>query len=225
MPVALPRVLVADDQTDVVSALRLLLLGEGFDIDTASTVDEVRAHVAADRCDLLLMDLNYARDTTSGVEGLDLLAEIHASDRSLPVIVMTGWGSIDTAVEAMRRGARTFVHKPWDNASLAATIRREISDGIAHREADQHAARERIDAQRIQRALLPSSSLVVAGCTIAARWLPAESVGGDCYDALPLDDDRVAITIADVAGKGLPAALVMAHLQASVRAVQRRRVP
>jgi serine phosphatase RsbU (regulator of sigma subunit) len=221
MPAALPRVLVADDQTDVVSALRLLLRAEGFDIDTASTVDEVRARVAADRYDLLLMDLNYARDTTSGVEGLDLLTEIHASDSTLPVIVMTGWGSIDTAVEAMRRGARTFVHKPWDNATLAETIRREVRDGVALREADQYAARERIDAQRIQRALLPSSSFTMPGCSIAARWLPAETVGGDCYDAVPLADDRVAITIADVAGKGLPAALVMAHLQASVRAYAR----
>jgi phosphoserine phosphatase RsbU/P len=221
MPAALPRVLVADDQTDVVSALRLLLRAEGFDIDTAATVDEVRARVAADRYDLLLMDLNYARDTTSGVEGLDLLAEIHASDSTLPVIVMTGWGSIDTAVEAMRRGARTFVHKPWDNATLAETIRREVRDGVALREADQYAARERIDAQRIQRALLPSSSFTVPGCTFAARWLPAETVGGDCYDAVPLEDGRVAITIADVAGKGLPAALVMAHLQASVRAYAR----
>jgi phosphoserine phosphatase RsbU/P len=221
MTATLPRVLVADDQTDVVSALRLLLRTEGFDIDTASTVDEVRARIASDHYDLLLMDLNYARDTTSGREGLELLTEIHSSDKTLPVIVMTGWGSIDTAVEAMRRGARTFVHKPWDNATLADTIRREVRDGVALREADQHAARERVDAQRIQRALLPSSSFAVPGCTIAARWLPAETVGGDCYDAMPLEDGRIAITIADVAGKGLPAALVMAHLQASVRAYAR----
>jgi serine phosphatase RsbU (regulator of sigma subunit) len=221
MPAALPRVLVADDQSDVVSALRLLLRAEGFDIDTASTVDELRARIAADRYDLLLMDLNYARDTTSGIEGLDLLTEIHACDSTLPVIVMTGWGSIDTAVEAMRRGARTFVHKPWDNATLAATIRREVCDGVAQRAADRHAARERIDAQRIQRALLPSPSLEFPGCAVAARWLPAETVGGDCYDTVPLEDGRVAITIADVAGKGLPAALVMAHLQASVRGYAR----
>jgi phosphoserine phosphatase RsbU/P len=134
---------------------------------------------------------------------------------------MTGWGSIDNAVEAMRRGARTFVHKPWDNATLAATIRREVRDGVALREADRYAARERIDAQRIQRALLPASSFAVPGCTIAGRWLPAETVGGDCYDAMPLDDRRLAITIADVAGKGLPAALVMAHLQAFVRGCAR----
>ena len=90
------RVLIADDQADVVAALRLLLRGEGFDADTARSVDEVRRRLAAAAYDLLLMDLNYARDTTSGQEGLDLLADVHAQDDRLPVIVMTGWGSIDT---------------------------------------------------------------------------------------------------------------------------------
>jgi serine phosphatase RsbU (regulator of sigma subunit) len=212
------RVLVADDQADVVTALRLLLKREGYDADSASTVDDIRRSLASRRYDLLLMDLNYARDTTSGREGLDLLAEVHAQDGSLPVIVMTGWGSIDTAVEAMRRGARTFVHKPWDNTALAETVRREIDDGHRRRTADAHAARERDEAQRIQRALLPATAPPFAWGEVAARWTPASGCGGDCYDILPLGDGAVGLTIADVAGKGLPAALVMAHLQASVRA-------
>ncbi len=213
-----PRVLVADDQADVVTALRLLLKREGFEADSASTVDDVRRSLAARPYDLLLMDLNYARDTTSGREGLDLLTEVHAQDGSLPVIVMTGWGSIDTAVEAMRRGARTFVHKPWDNAVLAETVRREIDDGHRRRAADAHAARERDEAQRIQRALLPATSPPFSWGAVAARWTPASGCGGDCYDILPLGGGAIGLTIADVAGKGLPAALVMAHLQASVRA-------
>jgi len=216
--VAVARVLVADDQSDVVIALRLLLREAGFDADAAASVQEVRDRLEAAPYDLLLMDLNYARDTTSGREGLELLAEVHARDPLLPVVVMTGWGSIDTAVEAMRRGARTFVHKPWDNATLAATIRREVDDGRAARHVQRQASREQEDAQVIQRALLPSDVPAIAGLQIAARWQPASAFGGDYYDVLPLDDGQVAISIADVCGKGLPAALVMAHLQASSRA-------
>jgi sigma-B regulation protein RsbU (phosphoserine phosphatase) len=168
--------------------------------------------------DLLLMDLNYARDTTSGAEGLELLAEVHRRDRHLPIVVMTGWGSIDTAVEAMRRGARAFVPKPWENAALTATVQREVSEGLALRRADASAAREFEDAQIIQRALLPSLMPPMDACDLAAVWRPASAFGGDCYDVLPFSSTRAAITIGDVAGKGLPAALLMANLQASVRA-------
>ena len=214
-----PRVLVADDQPDIVTALKLLLRDAGLETDTARSVQEVRTRLDACDYDLLLMDLNYARDTTSGREGLDLLDEVHSRDPLLPVVVMTGWASIDTAVEAMRRGARTFVHKPWNNAAMAAAITREVRDGIAQRHAQALAARQRADARASQRALLPSSLPPVAGCQIAARWNPASDLGGDCYDVMPLAPETVAISIADVCGKGLAAALVMSHLQASVRAI------
>jgi sigma-B regulation protein RsbU (phosphoserine phosphatase) len=164
------------------------------------------------------MDLNYARDTTSGREGLDLLKEIHERDRLLPVIVMTGWGSIDTAVEAMRRGARTFVHKPWDNHTLTETVCREIEEGHALRQSDKLAANEQADAQAIQRALLPATLPSLSGVRLAARWEPAAAFGGDCYDVIRLSDTHVALSIADVCGKGLPAALLMSNLLASLRA-------
>jgi sigma-B regulation protein RsbU (phosphoserine phosphatase) len=212
------RVLIADDQPDVVAALRLLLRGAGFDTDAACSVQEVRDRLSAKEYDLLLMDLNYARDTTSGREGLDLLSEVHERDRLLPIIVMTGWGSIETAVEAMRRGARTFVHKPWENASLRATVTRELDEARARREADASRSRELEHAQRIQRALLPSPLPEVDGCDMAAMWKPAAAFGGDCYDMLRFSNTRLGLSIADVAGKGLPAALLMANLQASVRA-------
>ena len=213
-----PRVLVADDQTDVLAALRLLLKEEQFDADTARSVQEVRAKLDAAPYDLLLMDLNYARDTTSGREGLELLGQVHERDPLLPVVVMTGWGSIETAVEAMRRGARTFVHKPWENAHLSAVLRREVEHGRAARRAQRSVARERDEAQAIQRALLPACHPAFAGCEIAARWSPASAFGGDFYDTVKLADGRLAMSVGDVCGKGLPAALLMANVQASARA-------
>jgi sigma-B regulation protein RsbU (phosphoserine phosphatase) len=212
------RVLVADDQSDVRTALSMLMRDAGLESDGAGNVDEVRRKLATGSYDLLLLDLNYARDTTSGREGLELLAEVHARDPLLPVVVMTGWGSIEMAVEAMRRGARSFVHKPWDNALLSSAIRREVEDGRAARHAERRASREQADAQAMQRALLPASLPDVPGCDLAAHWSPASAFGGDCYDVLPLSATRFAISVADVCGKGLAAALLMANLQASVRA-------
>jgi sigma-B regulation protein RsbU (phosphoserine phosphatase) len=211
-------VLIADDQPDVVDALRLMLKAAGFEADSASSIESVRERVLSKRYDLLLMDLNYARDTTSGREGLELLAEVLARDPLLPVIVMTGWATIETAVEAMRRGARTFVHKPWDNAELVRLVRREVDEGQVRRRAGAMASREREDARLIQRALLPSTMPTIPGCEFAALWEPASDFGGDCYDVLRLGGGRVAVSIADVTGKGLPAAFLMSNLQASVRA-------
>jgi DNA-binding NtrC family response regulator len=123
---AVPRVLIADDQGDVLEALRLLLKAEGFQLETASSPAGVLAAVEAREFDVALIDLNYTRDTTSGDEGLNLLLRIQGLDPSLPVVVMTAWGSVELAVEAMRRGARDFIQKPWDNARLLAIVRTQI---------------------------------------------------------------------------------------------------
>jgi sigma-B regulation protein RsbU (phosphoserine phosphatase) len=220
MPDALvtPCILVADDQPDIVDALRLVLKTAGFAIDSASSIPALREQLLARRYDLLLMDLNYARDTTSGREGLELLTEVLGQDPLLPIIVMTGWGTIETAVEAMRRGARTFVHKPWDDEELVRTVRREVDDGQLRRRAGAMALREREDARLIQRALLPSALPSIPGCEVAALWEPASDFGGDCYDVQRLGGGRLGVSIADVTGKGLPAAFLMSNLQASVRA-------
>jgi len=129
----MPRILIADDQTDVLAALRLLLKGERFDIETATSPAGVLETVNTRDLDVVLIDLNYARDTTSGSEGLDLLTRIQAVDPTLPVVVMTAWGSVDLAVEAMRRGARDFIQKPWDNARLLAVIRTQVELALALR--------------------------------------------------------------------------------------------
>jgi len=130
---AAPRILVADDQGDVLEALRLLLKGEGYRTETVSSPAKVLAALEAGEFDVVLMDLNYARDTTSGQEGLELLARIQALDSALPVVVMTAWANVELAVEAMRRGARDFIQKPWDNPRLAAIIRNQVELGQALR--------------------------------------------------------------------------------------------
>jgi DNA-binding NtrC family response regulator len=133
MASANPRVLIADDQPDVLVALRLLLKGEGFEIESANSPAAILTALEHRDFDAVLMDLNYARDTTSGQEGLDLLCRIQALDSTLPVIVMTAWGSMELAVEAMRRGARDFIQKPWENARLLTVLRTQVELGSALR--------------------------------------------------------------------------------------------
>ncbi|WP_415907167.1 sigma-54-dependent transcriptional regulator [Oleiharenicola sp. Vm1] len=120
------RILVADDQPDVLEALRLLLKAEGYLIDTAKSPGSVMKAVEQRDYALALIDLNYARDTTSGQEGLDLLAKLQQADSTLPVVVMTAWASVEVAVEAMRRGAKDFITKPWDNPRLIAIVKNQI---------------------------------------------------------------------------------------------------
>jgi DNA-binding NtrC family response regulator len=128
------RILVADDQPDVLEALRLLLKHAGHEVVTACSPAAVLAASQAQELDAVLMDLNYARDTTSGREGLDLLAQLVAADATLPVIVMTAWGSVEGAVLAMQRGARDYVQKPWDNQRLLHTLRTQLQLAASLRE-------------------------------------------------------------------------------------------
>ena len=125
----IPRVLIADDQPDVLTALRLLLKSNGFESVQAQSPREVERLLAAESFDAALLDMNYSRDTTSGQEGLDLVSAIKASSPHLPVIVLTAWGTIDLAVEAVRRGARDFLPKPWDNDRLLVTLRAQLDPG------------------------------------------------------------------------------------------------
>ncbi|HKF56690.1 MAG TPA: sigma-54 dependent transcriptional regulator [Blastocatellia bacterium] len=118
-----PRVLIADDQPDVIEALRLLLKGEGFQTEAVASPAGILRALESHEFDCLLMDLNYTRDTTSGQEGLELLSNIRSIDSTLPVVVMTAWGSVKIAVDAMRLGARDFIQKPWENERLLTIIR------------------------------------------------------------------------------------------------------
>ena len=134
---AKPRILVADDQADVREALRLLLKAEGYLIETANNPAALLDALQIHDFDVVLMDLNYQRDTTSGQEGIDLLSHMQALDSKLPVVVMTAWGSVELAVEAMRRGARDFLQKPWDNQRLLTILRTQVDLHRMKRRAEQ----------------------------------------------------------------------------------------
>jgi DNA-binding NtrC family response regulator len=141
-----PRLLVADDQPDVLEAVRMLARSDGFDVRTATSPAAVLALCETEEFDVCVLDLNYARDTTSGREGMDLLARLREVDPALPIVVMTAWGSIEGAIEAIRRGARDYLQKPWDNARLLATLHAQLELRNALRTAnrlDAEAARTR----------------------------------------------------------------------------------
>ncbi len=193
-----PRILVADDQPDVVQALRLLLKAEGFETEVATSPSGVLSMIESQDVDAVLLDLNYTRDTTSGREGLDLLSSIQGLDGALPVIVMTAWASVETVVEAMRRGARDYIEKPWDNGRLLATLRTQVELGRAlrrgqrledeNRHLRKHGLPELITESRAMETVLevmarvaPSEANVLitgehgTGKEVVARWLHAAS--------------------------------------------------
>jgi len=168
-------ILIADDQIDVIEALRLLLKGEGYRSESATSPAAVLSAVESGAFDCVLMDLNYARDTTSGAEGLDLLARLTGIDPTLPVVVMTAWGSVELAVEAMRRGARDFIQKPWENRRLAAIVRTQIELARALRAGQRLEAEN--DALRDQRrpSLIAESPAMRAILDVVARIGPSSA--------------------------------------------------
>ena len=220
-----PRTLIADDQPDVLEALQLLLKREGYQIEAVNSPKAVLDRLHNREYDVLLMDLNYALDTTSGQEGLDLLARVQKLDRTLPVVVMTAWGSIKLAVEAMQRGAADFVEKPWDNAKLLSTLRTQIESGTERRNGTARESGEIQEASATQRGLLPREIPQFPGYDISAAWRPAGAVSGDYLDVLRLDANHLALCVADVIGKGVPAALIMSNVQAAVHALAGEMLP
>jgi sigma-B regulation protein RsbU (phosphoserine phosphatase) len=229
-----PRILIADDQQDVLDALRLLLKGHGYSIETVNSPADLLAALARQEFDILLMDLNYARDTTSGREGLDVLSRLKELEDAPPVVAMTGWATVGLAVEAMQFGVSDFVEKPWTNTRLLEILHKQVGLGRERRESLRRAAeearareeammhlqeqeREITEAKAIQEKLLPHEIPQMPGYEIASAWQSARLVGGDYFDILPLDEKTLGVCIADVAGKGMPAALLMSNLQAAVR--------
>src|SRR5215470_3144315 len=137
-----PRILIADDQPDVLGALALLLKGHGYITEAVSSPAELLEVIAVREFDLLLMDLNYARDTTSGREGLDLLTHLKTISDIPPIVVMTGWATVGIAVEAMQEGVGDFVEKPWTNTKLLEILKKQIAIGRERRESALKVAKE-----------------------------------------------------------------------------------
>ena len=219
------RTLVADDQPDVLEALRLLLKNEGYQIEAVNSPAAVLDKLKSGPYDVLLMDLNYTRDTTSGQEGLDLLARIQDIDKTLPVVAMTAWGSVELAVEAMQRGVGDFVLKPWENARLLHTLKNQIEKGQIKRTELRLEREEFEEARAVGAALLPRTIPEIPGLEISTTSQPLRTLGGDYFDVLELGDGKLAICIADVIGKGVPAALLMSNVQATVRTLASDSLP
>jgi sigma-B regulation protein RsbU (phosphoserine phosphatase) len=204
------RVLVCDDQPDVREALRLLLKGQGWQTVAADSPEALLRCARVETFDLILLDLNYTRDTTSGTEGMDLLAALETQGNQAPVMVMTAWSSFDLAVEAMRHGACDFIQKPWDNQRLLAAIGKQAA-GERRRKSELEIAAS------VQQKLFPGKPRPLANLDYGAQCVAARTVGGDYYDFLDTGLQSMAFVLADVSGKGVPAALLMANLQAWFR--------
>lgn len=190
IPAGVPVILIADDQPDVLQALRLLLKGEGFAVETTGSPGGVLAALERSDYDVLLMDLNYTRDTTSGMEGFDLLTRIQLLDASLPVVVMTAYGSVEGAVEAMRRGARDYLEKPWDNTRLVALLRVQVELGRALRQSQ----RLESENQSLRREGLPDLVAESPAMRQVARLM--ERVGPSDANALILGEHGVGKEVA-----------------------------
>jgi DNA-binding NtrC family response regulator len=197
------RILIADDQTHVIEALRLLLKGEGYKTESVTSPAGALAALDTGAFDCVLMDLNYARDTTSGVEGLDLLARLQAIDPALPVVVMTAWGSVDLAVEAMRRGARDFVQKPWENARLLSIVRTQIELGQALRRGQRLEAENDVLRDQRRTNVIAESPAMRTVLDVVARVGPSNA--------------HVLITGENGTGKGVIAQALHAASQRSGR--------
>jgi sigma-B regulation protein RsbU (phosphoserine phosphatase) len=219
------RVLIADDQQHILFALQMLLGGSGFSTETVTHPSRVLHALESESFDAVLIDLNYTRDTVGGIEGLELVSRIRSIDSVVPVLVMTAWSTVDLAVEAMRRGASDFVQKPWENRDLLQKLEQQVARAREQRQRLRLREEELQDAREIQASLLPKRLPEVRGYEIAAVNQPLRFVGGDYYNVVRIDDRHTAVCIADVAGKGMPAALLMSTLQAALQPLIAQKLP
>lgn len=211
------KVLVVDDQADIREALRLLLKGAGYSIQMADSPDTAIAAALANDQHLMVIDMNYAYDTTSGREGIALLDHLRALKPHVPVIAMTGWSTIELAVEAMQHGACDFVTKPWDTRHLLDVFEKHLEADGRKRVAASSLENELAIARRVQGRLLPPACFVTRNIEIDCAFVPFGQVGGDLYDFFETESGGVGFLLGDVCGKGLGAALLVANLQATIR--------
>ncbi|HEX6993699.1 MAG TPA: sigma-54 dependent transcriptional regulator [Gammaproteobacteria bacterium] len=204
MPARSPRIFIADDQRDVLESLRLLLKGEGYAAETFDRPDTLLDALRRRSADAVLMDLNYTRDTTSGDEGLDLITRIRAFDATTPIIVMTAWGTIELAVEAMRRGAQDFIEKPWDNTRLLTVLKTQVALG---------------QALGRTRALEAENRQLTAADTELIAESPVMQPVLETIERIAPSDANVLITGESGCGKGLVARIIHANSRRAERSL------
>jgi phosphoserine phosphatase RsbU/P len=210
------RILIAEDQEHVREALAMLLRSRGYAVLLSSSPQEALNSANQQTIDLALVDMNYRRDSTSGVEGLNLIESLRQLDNTLPVVALTAWGNVDLAVNAMKSGASDFVEKPWRNDSLLEKVESLTRRGREVRSMRRVAEYEKQDAQQVQMRIVPRRHIIAGDVELFGESVPAGTVGGDYFGAWQAGPELLHFCVADVSGKGTPGALIAAMLHASV---------
>ena len=218
-------VLIVDDNPDILTSLTMLLKLDFNRIDTELRPEFIPERLRNFAYDVILLDMNFTRDTTSGVEGFQWLETIRHLDPGLPVVLFTGYGDVETAVEAIRCGAHDFVLKPWDNDKLVRTLlascRGTRSEAVVSDHSGSDVEKDLLLAQEVQLRLLPQETPRIPGLDYMGYCQPARHAGGDYYDFIDLGEGRLGVALADVSGKGVAAALLMASLQGRLQSIAR----
>jgi sigma-B regulation protein RsbU (phosphoserine phosphatase) len=209
-------ILVAEDQEHVREALAMLLRGHDYSVTLCASPNEALAAAEQRPPDLALVDMNYQRDSTSGLEGLELIQRLRDLDATVPIIALTAWGNVDLAVSAMKHGASDFIEKPWRNDALLEKVRSLTRHVQQLRSSQRVSDYERHDAHQLQTRIVPQRHLVAQGVELFGDSIPAGVVGGDYFGVWQPTADMLHFCIADVSGKGTPGALIAAMLYASV---------
>jgi phosphoserine phosphatase RsbU/P len=209
-------ILIAEDQEHVREALAMLLRSRGYAVLLSSSPQEALSSAGQQSIDLALVDMNYRRDSTSGIEGLNLIESLRQLDNTLPVVALTAWGNVDLAVNAMKSGASDFVEKPWRNDSLLEKVESLTRRGREVRSMRRVADYEKQDAQQVQMRIVPRRHIIAGNVELFGESVPVGTVGGDYFGSWQPSPATLHFCVADVSGKGTPGALIAAMLHASV---------
>ena len=210
------EILVADDQEHVREALAMLLRSRGYSVRQSSSPQEALRAAEQESIELALVDMNYRRDSTSGVEGLNLIESLRQMDGTLPIVALTAWGNVDLAVNAMKSGASDFIEKPWRNDALLEKVESLVRRGREVRSQQRVSDYEKQYAQQVQMRIVPRRHIIAGSVELFGESVPLGTVGGDYFGAWQPAAESLHFCIADVSGKGTPGALIAAMLHASV---------
>jgi phosphoserine phosphatase RsbU/P len=211
-----PTILIAEDQEHVREALAMLLRGKGYTVELCASPNEALVAARTNPPAIALVDMNYQRDSTSGIEGLELIRHLREFDAAVPIIALTAWGNVDLAVSAMKYGASDFIEKPWRNDALVEKVQSLIRRAEELRSSQRVSDYERQDAQQLQTRIVPQRHVIAREVELFGDSVPAGTVGGDYFGVWQPTPDMLHFCVADVSGKGTPGALIAAMLYASV---------